>query len=222
MTATTPIPGLNKSVVEAAERTRLASYLTKLKAGQPFASAERADFDALFAKYMDDAPEVEAPPVLGMTETTELMAKANVNPGPKAPKANKHERAVMVEQVMLWWVDGWQRLKVVREVAIRWGKGERTADQLIRLAKDELLKRANEGRRALKVVATIRLDEAFTLARTAGDPNAMVNAVKAFSALHGLDEPKVVHTEGDLDLTSGGLPIKAVLSLPDDGSGVTS
>jgi hypothetical protein len=190
-----PIPGLNASVVEAAERNRLAGHIERLQQRKPFSKTEDEDFQRLFQKYREDAeetpPEPPKPKATERPRDLEQRCQEIIREHTKERKphqqASREVRELMHEVIIAKLARGVTVGGIMRGIVDEWHYSPRGAQVLLAKARQILAARGLVRRRELRATAGMRLDEAFQVAQAADDVAGMVRAVEAFAKLHGLN-----------------------------------
>lgn len=237
MTRPTPIRGLNASVIEAAERNRLAGYLNQLKSGKAFSNVEDADFRRLFERYREDAPPdanvanaeqrfAESEQFLSVEKRVLALievglansSRAKRPKGAAKGKPTRELTALMEEVVLQKLLRGVSYNGIVGFGMQRWGYTDAGMGQMIKRARMKLAEVGQKRRRELRATSSFRLDEAFLVASNAGDPSAMVRAVEAFNRLHGLNAAAKTEITGlPASFVPAAAGAQAAVELPPEG-----
>ena len=220
------IPGLNASVVRAADRNRLFGYVTAIKEGKALGKRESDDFAELFERFRDDKPAAGGAPVdpdadlLALINSPEALATGTAN---GREKLNKFQKDVATELVARWFMRGKVRAWIVVECEKRWGYGRGAADKMLKAARERVADAARVPRIQLRGIVSQVHMATIARAAAAGDNLAVTRSLEALAKLHGLNEPEQFRSDGSLSIQEfeAEMP-RAIVSLPDDGSGVTS
>lgn len=229
MTKPTPIPGLNASVLETAQRARLTALLTKMREKKQLSDRELDEFERLFEMFREDAATQAA----GGLEEKVAKVKQFQADAPAGRTMNKYHKAILTEQVARWIMDGRNSTEIWNELACDFNLSRSSAFRLIHAAREMIQAAESRRRGVLRAICHSRWDTAYAKALAAGDLAGMCRANEGLAELHGLNAPKQAHLsygagwpaeEGPPRLPGDDArPVFDIeLRLPDDGSGVTS